>query len=517
MTVLNTLKKVLYRLNKEEVKFIINYLNHQKKSLNRDLKSVQLIRLILKNENISIQELQISLNIENRFSLNKLINRLKEKIYELILLDNNLNKSISVKRNRLIFKVRKKLIIAEILFSRGINEDVEMIYDEIISISKKYEIYDTLLEALYAKQRFVKFKYGFNKSSKLKQEIDFYEDIREAYYRATEIYNRITSKINFSSSQHDYVDELEVGVNILAKDFQNTKSAMIGYHYYFLLAEFYQVKANLLNTRHSLNKLKNLLENNISIYTKNRFGNVLINIANNEFIMFNFDLSFEYAITASDHFKESLINLDIIKEFEFNILFHSCKFIEAEKVINELCRNSNKIKLPFIHSKLYYLFGCLKTSIGEYDLSNKLLDGIKEIDKDKEGWNIGKRILSIINNIELNKFEIVEFQIQNLEKHIKRTMKSKHIRKRDILIARLLIKLMNENFNFDKVYQSRVKYLELLASTLPDYCWNIKSPELIIFHSWFKQKALNKNYDHSIALGVERDKAYHNNVNDILD
>ena len=37
-----------------------------------------------------------------------------------------------------------------------------------------------------------------------------------------------------------------------------------------------------------------------------------------------------------------------------------------------------------------------------------------QLDKDKDGWNIGIRILNIINNIELDQLIFVENQIENL-------------------------------------------------------------------------------------------------------
>ena len=56
------------------------------------------------------------------------------------------------------------------------------------------------------------------------------------------------------------------------------------------------------------------------------------------------------------------------------------------------------------------------------------------------------------------------------------------------MILRILLKLINEGFDFEKVYNQRKKYFDLLESNDPEYVWKIKSPELIIFHEWFKKK-----------------------------
>ena len=145
-------------------------------------------------------------------------------------------------------------------------------------------------------------------------------------------------------------------------------------------------------------------------------------------------------------------------------------------------------KTPFLSSKRGSLFACLKTIGGDIKGSNELLLDVKEIEKDKEGWNIGKRVLKIINCIESNDLENADLKVLSLEKFIKRILKSRFVRKRDVLIIRILLKLINEGFNFEKVYKQRIKYFELLGGNDPEYAWKIKSPELIIFHEWFKRK-----------------------------
>ena len=148
---------------------------------------------------------------------------------------------------------------------------------------------------------------------------------------------------------------------------------------------------------------------------------------------------------------------------------------------------------PFLFSKRAYLYAALKSYQGEIKKSNELLHDVKEIERDKEGWNLGNRVLTIINRIEENDFESADLKVLSLEKFIKRILKFRHVRKRDVIILRILIKLINESFDFEKVYLQRKKYFDLLESEDPEYAWKIKSPELIIFHDWFKKKLLEKS------------------------
>ncbi len=502
MDSLNTLKNVLHKLKREEIRSLINFLKyHQKELKDQPMKSIQLVEMLLSDKNYTSSDLQLTLYGKvNYQAFNKLVNRLKDKAYEILLFNSNLVDSDNYgKRNKTVFDLKKKLLQSEVMFSRGMNDELEKIQNKIISTAKQYEIYDSLIEALKSKQRYIGFRLGAGANKKIKNEIDFYEKSRIIYSRALDIYNSISSKINFSISYEEYEVELNEALEMLQSDFKLTGSASVGYYYFLLLTEHYQNKLEYKNSQHSLIQLKELLEGNVSIYTKYRIGTTIINISNNELLMYDFDSCMLHARESLVYFSDSIVNRGIAQEIEFYGLFYSGKFSIAEKMMEELYHSSRISNTPFLYSKRAYLFACMKSIKGENLQSNELLEEVTEIEKDKEGWNIAKRILTIINRIETKDFESVDLQVQNLQKHIKRTLKTKQVSKRNILILRILVKLINEHFDFAKVYKNRQRYFELIESSEIDYRWKIKSPELIIFHEWFKSKMENRPYNHSLA------------------
>src|SRR5689334_16464543 len=113
---LHALKNILYRLKKEEIKTLTNFLKYNRKLLQDDpLKSIRLVELILGNRNATAVELQNDLYGEPNYrAFNKLVNRLKDKIYEVILFSTNLSRKYYTDRNKTIFDLKKKLIQNEI-------------------------------------------------------------------------------------------------------------------------------------------------------------------------------------------------------------------------------------------------------------------------------------------------------------------------------------------------------------------------------------------------------------------
>ncbi len=490
MTTLNSFKNLVNKLKREEVKSLLKYLRYYQDAKDDTKgKGVMLIEAILADPDCTTKDIQIGLyGSENYHAFNKLLNRTKDKIYEVMLFDQNLSKEFYSDRNRAVFEIRKKLVQSEILYLRGMTDELESFQNKIISKAKQYEVYDSLIEALRAKQRYVGFRFGKTSYDRIENEILKYEINRKAVIQSRSLFTKIMSVINQSNTSNDYKDDLYQAINLLTKDFQTTSSSTVGYYLYYLQAEWFQINNLYKDAESILSKLLKLVLENHSIYTKTRHGDVLMNLSFNELHLGNFDLALQNAVLAKSYYENNSVTMDVAKELEFYCRFFLKDIDNSEKLIDEIYNSTRSSNTPFLYSKRAYLYACLKTLKGDFSGSNELLQEVKEIEKDKEGWNLGKRILTIINRIESKDLESADLKVLSLEKFLKRILKFRHVRKRDIAILRILLKLINEGFDFEKVYLQRKRYFDLLESDDPDYGWKIKSPEMIVFHQWFKTK-----------------------------
>ena len=132
----------------------------------------------------------------------------------------------------------------------------------------------------------------------------------------------------------------------------------------------------------------------------------------------------------------------------------------------------------------------------EYLECISILENYSEIDRDKEGWNIWKRILLLLAKIECGEIDSIDLTIANLVQFFKRNSKLKDVNPRYRLIIKICINLINDDLNpqtIQKKHKKYVKNFELLL--LPKYQWQPKSPELIIFENWFLHKfSFLRNY-----------------------
>jgi len=153
---------------------------------------------------------------------------------------------------------------------------------------------------------------------------------------------------------------------------------------------------------------------------------------------------------------------------------------------------------------VYFAFA--KFIESEYKSSLMLIQNTSEIEKDKSGWNITIRILTILNHIELENYNLAESLVENLRKHIERTDKVEPVSKRNLLISQVLFDLMRKSFDFKKTWKSKNKQILNLESGDAELRWQINTPEMIVFEEWFAAKLVGRNYDHVNVMAKMKKK-----------
>jgi hypothetical protein len=116
------------------------------------------------------------------------------------------------------------------------------------------------------------------------------------------------------------------------------------------------------------------------------------------------------------------------------------------------------------------------------------------VESDREGWNLGIRILNIYLTLSTDKVDLADQRINAMRKHIERTARMRNLRKRDIVIFRILSHLSRSGFDFREVWEERQKDFQLLRSDESDYRWVPRSHELIIFDQWFEARVFGRAY-----------------------
>ncbi len=464
-------------------------------------KSAHLIELLMDKVSHTANDIQkIIYGKINYPAFNKLVNRLKEKTLEVLLFNSNLQRGYYSERSRTVFELRKRMIQIDLLILKGVRNKILDEINLIIKRADEFEIYDVLVQMNYTKQRFLGFDLSAKKIDRIKNEIRMAESKSSALNASHSLFNELILKISKSSNSLSYKSDLNKGLERLKSDFQLTMVPTIGYYYYLLLVESNQIEKSFQEAEENLKLLLKLLSKHKSVYSDYRKGSIELNLANNSLFLKKTQAALVEIEKARPFFQNQPLNLSILNEIQFYAYFYYGDISNSEKVITQLFDLSKVVNSPLVLSKIIYYSSCLFFIERNYPLALSRYNDCGEIDQDKEGWNVIKRIMITLCRIELEEYESVDLKLSNLDKFIKRVLKTKAIRPRFILIIRILRKLINENYDYSKVYLSRKKYFDLIESNDAEYVWEIKSPELIVFSEWFRSKMEKRNYDHSSIM-----------------
>jgi len=485
------LKAVIAKIKPNEVrtarKFITAFEGNATKGKN---KSLLLFELILKESNASKDDILNNFGSDSKTrSLEKLAERLKSKILESLTLNVNINRhDLYGPHYRVDKKLRKLLTEANIACAREMKNLALNIYDEIIDKAKEFEMYKVLIEALMSKQQILGFTSGRKDYYKYSEELKLYQRCDMAVMKAMDWYHRHFMEVDYVGLNNDKVALLMAALTDLEKEYKATNSINVGYFYYVLQMEYYLALENYARSCEIGYKLVKLIRNK-SHFSKAMRGGVHSDLADNELFVYKFISSVKNSKNGLALFKIWSRNYLITLEVQFRAYYYQGDIENSTQITSILLESTDAAITPFHHSKRVYLQACAHFVKAEYKEAQQHLHSTKEIENDKEGWNIGKRLLTILIHLEQDDWDQAETAITNLRMHIQRLKPEGTVRHRDAVILKVLQKLVLDSFDYQQVLDKHPALFEQLDRTDRDYRWQVKSPEMVVFHHWFQDKA----------------------------
>ncbi|MGQ0826758.1 MAG: hypothetical protein ACT4ON_00030 [Bacteroidota bacterium] len=367
--------------------------------------------------------------------------------------------------------------------------------NEIIELSKKYEFYFSLIEAL----RFRKTSKGFLKGekdfNKINKEIAFYEYCNQALYKANDYYYRLIMRTNFYAKKDNVKMNIFLKESIadIKKDYKYTGSSLVGYYLKLLEMAYYENLENYSLAKKSCTELLTIVKNNKSVYRKSRLCTIYMNLCQYNIFLHKYKESVNDAKLAQSFVPLLSSHYLVSKEWEFNALFYENRIDEAEHLIISLIEKASEIPGDdFRISRYRFYHAAVLFKKENYKPAFKELNKQLEISKDKEGWGTAIRLLTIMALIEMDRLDEVSSRLDSLRKHIERNTEKENTRERERIILRVLQSLENSGFRLNLEDKKIAGYLKLLSGNNKVYNWQPLSSELIPFHQWFSEKYRKK-------------------------
>lgn len=489
-------------MDKNEHVALRNYLTcFESRKKGHKPKSVILLDLLEKYDDDEKVMLLLKKKIASEDARRMIISRLRDKMLASLSLDVNLTREENYDEQA---QSRASVIMGKLqgglLLGRGQRKLGFYVLDRSIQEAKHYEFYDDLVDMLSIERQFIKAWKGTDQAFyDLNQSITNYSQCRDAANLAKKYFEEITMRYGFKGmsripTDKEQLEFLKERIDELGEAFERTSSATVGYYYYFLHIEFHQLQNNLREASDSLNMLVQLLENNPSIKRKVRMASVHANLGANELWQHRFEAAKSQFSTSLTFLRENTRNHTVITELLFYSLFYAGQLAEAKNALTSMIKSKYADQSEFRKAVRSYLLACVTFATGDFKQVNRYLVDSQSIGQDKEGWNIGSRVLSIMLAIEQEKFDYADSLVVNLRQFMREGLKGIEVRKRDKIILELLNELRKKSYDFFEVQEAKAELLKQLSEDNVETGWILQTPEMICFHTWFNDKLDERPY-----------------------
>ena len=504
MDALEVVRELIRHLTEEERQTVRVYISSffQKGKSSRSVTLYDLIVADLKKKEgteTTAKEFESTLyGQQSEANFSRLLYRLREKILEALIIDVNVNREDAyAERTKVNIEVRKNLTQIQILRSRGLKSIAQTILSKVIEQCKKYELFEELLLGLRLQIDVYSEDFGDKHQSKLIAQYEKYNFAMNAVLRAEVNRGKVHSAVDFKSGLTAKVEWLKEMLDQMNTDYRKSTSAQVGFYYFYILTQYYQLQGQYKNARKTLLDNLKLLDTHAGIFTPIRVGNIKLNLADNDLFLREFDRCFKVATESQRYFKATSFNHTQAVELMFYSQYYSSSYSLAREILLQLLPDLDETTgVQYRQGKRLYLLGCTCFMLKDFETAFKLTNRFNNpIEEDREGWNVGMRILTVLSLIELNQLDdattkvlVLSNFVDSLEKD-KVTTRLKHI-------AVILRKLSNAGFDFKRFYQKEKEKLD----SLTELQWSPKSPEMIIVDQWIRAKVFKREFIQEIPV-----------------
>ncbi|MBK9637224.1 MAG: hypothetical protein IPO63_05210 [Bacteroidetes bacterium] len=316
------------------------------------------------------------------------------------------------------------------------------------------------------------------------------------YFNVAEffIYKYIEHVQHKSIDDKSKINEIQLAIVDLEKYFIATNLQSINFIFLMLKLQLAHYEEQYELAEQIILEIIRISDQYSTLKKKGKFMQNYMNLAYTQFYLNKFEEAYLNALKATTEYLDQDFVLNNNREACVFALIYLNRYSEAEVWIAKMLSSGSVGNNPEQLSKRHLMMGVLKYLQNDFKGAFKHLQFTKEVETDREGWNLGIRMLNIYLTLSTEKVDLADQRINAMRKHIERTSKMRNLRKRDIIIFRILSHLSRSGFDFKETWEERKKDFALLRSNTPDCFWVPRSHELIIFDQWFEAKMNNRPY-----------------------
>lgn len=416
----------------------------------------------------------------------KNLERFRDKAYESLLLDVNVNRASSNlgELEKAIIESKKLIIKGRMAIMEGLEGDLIYFLNKATKLSKRYELYEDLIESLQLLRNVYQVKGDLKKDKAIKNETQHYMKCRDLYSNAIELRTEVIKLKTQERVPRPLISKYYEQLNELLIVANELKSATVYRQLYYAKLNLDGFLEDWESAFQDCKFLEELIMHNPAVYRKRELGTVKLNLSIFSILTRQFSTCEKSVLSTLDYFPEGTIFYVSAMEVLFFAQYYQGKLDNASETTKWLLANEKSPSSDMQKSKWNYWNAAVQFSQANYKGCLSSLDSISEITKDKEGWNLWIRMLRILSYVELNMFEVADNETENFRRYTE----GKSLPDRFQFGLKLILSLQRSAFNFEKIWKKQEKKI-LRWREENAMKFKIQSPELILIDQWLEAKA----------------------------
>lgn len=422
--------------------------------------------------------------VEQRYSVSQIRNitsRLIRRIDDFLLMELTLRKG-HADDDRIIQQfLLRRIVILDVLLSRGLFSHFNYISNKLIVLADRYERYlegATIIRMQMSFQvnRLVSVQY-YKLAEKHDLRMKKYMDVYECLNYAVKIQQMYNEKYKISNIK-SYLEQI---IDILASKTVESDTWLISRNLIFL--EYAQQTKNYSSGDLYCEEIIRIYQKNKYISNTARISNAFRQLANNQLLDSRFESSIDVIHNAMKGYPVGSLNWIGCREHIFLAYFYMGEYTKAQKEIDTVF-NEVKVKAnQRLFSRFNYYNGILSFIKGDFKASLKCLYDSGNLHDDKGGWGFGLRLYIMLIYIEQRDINSILITFDSFRKFYQKYSTKGEISTRYKIIFQIIKLIVQFDLDNQMVVEKSSEYFGMLNNE--NNLWEVRSPELINFESWF--------------------------------
>ena len=285
---------------------------------------------------------------------------------------------------------------------------------------------------------------------------------------------------------NDFLIEGEKVVEQLAENYKESGLSRIGFWYLMAATEFYRSNDENQKMLDYGKEFFDLISNSDALRSNPNISGASQTVGIALLKLHRFKEAEEYMKISVEKFRgggmNQLTSLELLLKSQLAAYgtHRSTQTIELGES-HRLVLRSDQLK-----AKWSYFKACREFLSSKPDQSYSTLNSNGDLLKQRDDLNVQYRILEVLQLMELEDFDWIDFKLDTLRKFVSRNRKLKSSRIDGII--KVLYAIHVKSYRFDKLNKSTLKIIDQLNSDEKGWVWNPTGNELVRFDAWLERR-----------------------------